>query len=138
MIKKTIEYTDYNDEVIVEDFYFNLSEAELVEMDYSEAGGLEGKLKQIVNEKDAANIIKYFKEILLASYGVKSPDGRRFIKNDETRAKLEQSPAYSIIFMELLEDEQKAIAFIDGIIPKNTKIGDNVQKHNPLNKVSSE
>lgn len=138
MIKKTIEYTDYNDEAIVEDFYFNLSEAELVEMDYSEAGGLEGKLKQIVNEKDAANIIKYFKEILLASYGVKSPDGRRFIKNDETRAKLEQSPAYSIIFMELLEDEQKAIAFIDGIIPKNTKIGDNVQKHNPLNKVSSE
>ena len=40
MLKKTITYTDYNDNERTEDFYFNFSKAELTEMELSTVGGL--------------------------------------------------------------------------------------------------
>ena len=76
MIKKTMVFEDFNGEEVEQDFFFHLSEAELVEMDYSEEGGLQEKLNRIVKEKDQNNIVKYFKEILMAAHGVKSADGR--------------------------------------------------------------
>ena len=35
MVKKTIKYSDYNGNEIEEDFYFNLSKVELLEMEMS-------------------------------------------------------------------------------------------------------
>lgn len=118
MLKKTITYTDYNGVERTEDFYFNLTKAELSEMELSVNGGMTEWIQQIINTHDNAEILKVFKKIILASYGEKSVDGKRFVKTDELRDSFAQTEAYSELFMELLSDEQKAASFVNGIIPK--------------------
>jgi hypothetical protein len=121
MLKKTIKYTDYNDQERDEDFYFNLSKAELTEMEMSHDGGLSGMIDRIVKAQDGKKIIEVFKELVLKSYGVKSDDGRRFIKNAEIRDSFAQTEAFSELFMELATDANAASAFISGIAPQMAK-----------------
>ena len=121
MIKKTVTYTDFNGNERTEDFYFNLTQVELAELDLGVsgvAGGLLGMLKKIVQEKNQRQIVEYFKKIVLMSYGEKSVDGRRFTKSDEIRNGFAPTEAYSKIFMELAGDADKAAKFINGIMPK--------------------
>lgn len=117
MLKKTITYTDYNSVERTEDFYFNLTKAEIMEMEMGTTGGLAEMIKRIVAAQDMPAIIKIFKDLVLRAYGVKSADGRRFIKNDEIRAEFEQTEAYSIIFMELATNHELAAEFVNGIVP---------------------
>lgn len=119
MLKKTIPYDDFNGLKRKEDFYFNLTEAELTEMELSAEGGLEEQTRRMLASKDGAAIIKFFKDIVLRSYGQKSLDGRNFIKNDEIRADFASTNAYSILFMELATDADKAAEFVNGIIPNS-------------------
>lgn len=120
MLKKTITYTDYNGVDRTEDFYFNLTKAELTEMELSTTGGMAEMMQRIVNAQDAPAIIKIFKEIVLKAYGQKSPDGRRFIKSEALREEFSQTEAYSILFMELATDADAAAKFINGIVPADT------------------
>ena len=117
MLKKTIKYTDFNGTEREEDFYFNLSKAEIIEMEMSTAGGFAEMLQNIVKAQDGPTIIKIFKDIILKAYGVKSPDGKRFIKSEELSTEFSQTEAYSVLFMELATDADAAGAFINGIIP---------------------
>lgn len=117
MLKKTITYTDYNNNERTEDFYFNLNKAEIMEMEMSTSGGLAERIQRVIASQDAPTIIKIFKDLVLASYGQKSPDGKRFIKNDKLREEFEQTEAYSMIFMELATDAEAASAFVNGIMP---------------------
>ena len=82
MLKKTIEYTDFNGEERKEDFYFNLTTAEIMEMEMGVAGGFSEMIQRIVDAKDTPSIIKIFKELILKAYGEKSPDEKRFIKSE--------------------------------------------------------
>lgn len=116
MLKKTIKYEDFNGNEITEDFYFNLTEAELLEME-SKDGSMQAKLQRIINTRDISAIMEIFKEIIIASYGVKSDDGKRFIKDPETAKYLTQSNAYSELYVSLLSNVDEAIAFITGILP---------------------
>ena len=131
MIKKTVTYDDYNGFNRTEDYYFNLTKAEVMEMQLSTVGGLDTMLKKLVASNDMPSIIKVFKELVLKAYGEKSPDGRRFIKNDELRAEFEQTEAYSIIFMELATDEKAAAEFINGIVPKDLADQANIKEVAP-------
>lgn len=124
MLKKTIKYNDYDGNEREEDFYFNLDEAELMEMELTTNGGLAAKIERIVKEQDNAKIIQIFKDIIIKSYGKKSEDGRRFIKNDEIREEFTQTRAYSALFMELSSDADAATKFIEGIIPGNIDMND--------------
>ena len=117
MLKKTITYTDYNGSERTEDFYFNLSKAEIMEMEMSTAGGLTEMIQKIVAAQDSPAIIKVFKELILKAYGEKSPDGKRFIKSDEISTAFSQTEAYSQLFMELATDADAAAKFVNGIIP---------------------
>lgn len=117
MLKKTMTYTDYSGNERTEDFYFNLSKAELLEMELSESGGFEEMIKRIVASQDTAKITAIFKEIILKSVGVKSPDGKRFIKSPEIREEFMQTEAYSDLFVELISDADNAAAFVKGIVP---------------------
>lgn len=121
MIKKTITYTDYDGVERTEDFYFNLSKAEIAEMELSTAGGLDKTINRIIAEQDGARIIALFKDLVLRSYGKKSDDGRRFIKNQELRDDFSQTEAYSELFMELATDSEAAAAFVNGIVPDMSK-----------------
>lgn len=119
MLKKRIKYTDYNGVEREEDFYFNLNKAEVAEMELSIKGGLAALIQQIVDTDNRPELIRIFKELILKAYGVKSLDGKRFIKNDEVRDEFVQSEAYSELFMELATNADSASDFINGIIPQN-------------------
>lgn len=117
MLKKTITYTDYDGNERTEDFYFNLSKAELTEMELTTEGGLQTVLKNIVEARDIPRITAMFKKLLLMSYGQKSADGKRFIKSQQLSEEFTQTEAYSNLFLELLSDEDAAAAFVKGIVP---------------------
>lgn len=119
MIKITKTYVDYNEVERTEDFYFNLTKAEVTEMELGKEGGISAYIKAIIAAKDMPELIKLFKEIVLKAYGQKSLDGRRFIKNAELTEDFSQTEAYSMIFMELATDSNKAAEFINGVMPKD-------------------
>ena len=119
MLKKTVTYVDYNGVERTEDFYFNLSKAEVTEMELSVEGGFSKMLEEIVKSNDNVRILELFKEMVLKAYGEKSADGRRFIKSKELSEAFSQTEAYSEIFMELALDEKAAAAFVNGIMPAN-------------------
>lgn len=117
MLKKTITYTDYNGVERKEDFYFNLSKAEIMEMELSTTGGLAEMIQKVVAAQDTPSIMKIFKELILKAYGEKSADGKRFIKNSELTSAFEQTEAYSNLFMELATDAEAAAKFVNAIVP---------------------
>jgi hypothetical protein len=117
MLKKTITYTDYNEIERTEDFYFNLTKAELAEMELGITGGLTAMLNKAVNAQDHPTLIKVFKDLVLKAYGEKSADGRRFVKSEEISTAFAQTEAYSQLFMKLAFDAKEAAEFVNGIIP---------------------
>lgn len=121
MVKKTITYTDYNGVERTEDFYFNLTKAELMEMQLSMEGGMRAYIQRIMAAKSQLALVNLFKQILLLSYGKKSDDGRLFLKNDTIRAEFEAHPVYSQIYMELSLNEEKAAEFINSLIPADMR-----------------
>ena len=117
MLKKIITYTDYNGIERTEPFYFNLSKAELMEMELGVTGGMTEMLNKIINAKDGPSLMKTFKEMIMKAYGVKSDDGKRLIKSEELSIAFTQTEAYSVLFMELITDDKAAADFVNGIIP---------------------
>ena len=117
MIKKTMTYTDYNGNERTEDHYFNLSKAEVMEMEMSTNGGMAEMIQRVVAAQDQPAIIKIFKDLILKAYGVKSPDGKRFIKSEQLSTEFAQTEAYSQLFMELATDADAAAKFVNGIVP---------------------
>lgn len=122
MLKKTIEYTDYNDVARKEDHWFHLSKAELMEMELGVTGGYTEMINKIINTQDTPSLIKIFKELILKAYGEKSADGKRFIKSDELSTAFSQTEAYSVLFMELATNDVAAAEFVKGIIPSDIDI----------------
>ena len=119
MLKKTIKYVDYDGNEREEDFYFNLTKAELMEMSLSTAGGLDKYIERITKTQDTAKLVELFKDIIIKSYGIKSDDGKRFIKNNSITEEFMQTEAYSDLFTTLASDDSAASEFINGIMPKD-------------------
>lgn len=119
MLKKTITYQDWNGTTRTEDFYFNLTQTECAELEYSGKPGesMSSSITTLIQSRDMGTIIKTIKDILLKAYGEKTPDGRRFIKNAEVREAFEQSAAFDKIYMELATNAEYAAEFISGIMP---------------------
>lgn len=118
MIEKTVTYKDYDGNERTETFFFHLTKADIVLMEHSVEGGFDKRLKRIVDSQDNVEIAKTFKKLILDSYGEKSPDGRRFIKNEKLREEFSQTEAFSIIFMSFLENPSVGAEFIKGIMPE--------------------
>lgn len=123
MITKTIKYTDFNGVEREEKYLFNLTKAELMEMELGTTGGLAETIQNIVDAQDVPKIQELFKKLLLKSYGVKSEDGKRFMKIDKDGTPLSnefsQSAAFSELYIELATDAEKATDFVKGIIPQD-------------------
>lgn len=132
MLKKSITYTDYNGTERTEDFYFNMTRAELMEMELGTTGGMTEMIQKIVAAQDAPAIIKIFKDLVLKAYGEKSADGKRFIKSDEISTAFAQTEAYSQLFMELATDADKAAEFVNGIVPSDVSKQAAAQGSNPV------
>lgn len=119
MIAKKIKFTDYNGVEREETFYFNLSKAELTEMEMGTAGGLAEMINKIIETKNIPEIIKIFKDLIFKAYGEKSADGKRFVKSEELSVAFSQTEAYSELFMELAMNAEKAAEFMNGVIPSD-------------------
>ena len=117
MIKKTITYTDYNGVSRTEDFWFNLTTAELMKMELGTRGGFSEMITRIVQANDVPTMMKVFDDFIRKSYGQKSPDGKRFIKSEAITEEFCQTEAYSNLFIEFITDTDKAIEFMNGIVP---------------------
>lgn len=117
MIKKTITYKDFNGADRTEDFYFHLSKTELMEMELSVDNGLSEYMQLIVDAKDGKQIMAVTKEVILKSYGEKSIDGRYFDKSETLSNRFYNSPAYDVLFEELVTDAKTAAEFFKGIMP---------------------
>ena len=119
MHKETVKYIDYNGVERTEDVYFNLSKAELMEMQLSTAGGFDTMINKLIKAQDQPTLVKIFKDIILRSYGVPSLDGRRFVKTKELTEEFTQTEAYSDLYMKFITDSEAAAKFINGIMPKS-------------------
>lgn len=130
MIKKTITYTDFNGGERTEDFYFHLTKAEITKMEMSVNGGMAERIQRIVSAQDQPAIIEVFEDLIKKSYGVKTPDGRGFVKRKEDLEAFMATEAYSQLFMELATDSDAASKFVNGIIPADLskKIAENPPK----------
>lgn len=121
MIAKTVKYQDFNGNDCEDKFYFNLTKAELTEMELGIDGGLAEHIQKIVKANNGEQIIAVFKKLILKSYGIKSEDGKRFRKTDDNGVPLSiefsETPAYSALFMELATDDKAAAEFVNGIVP---------------------
>ena len=117
MIKKTMTYTDYNGNERTEDFYFHLNKAEIMRMEMSTAGGLAERIQRIVAAQDQPAIIAVFEELIQKSFGVKTPDGKGFLKRPEDLEAFVATEAYSDLFMELATNADAASEFVNGIVP---------------------
>lgn len=122
MLKETITYVDYNGTERTEDFYFNLTRAEIIEMELETTGGLVEMMNRIIASQDSKSIKEQFKNMILRSYGEKSPDGRRFIKSEELSISFSQTEAYSILFEKLATDDGAATRFVNGIVPSTSPV----------------
>ena len=122
MIKKTITYTDYNGVERTEDFHFNLNKAELMKMEMGTKGGMAEMIQRVVAAQDAPAIIAVFEDLIQRSYGVKTPDGRGFIKRAYDLEEFMATEAYSILFMELATNADEAAKFVNGIVPADATV----------------
>lgn len=118
MLIKTITFKDYFGNERTQDFYFNLNESELTDMNLMVKGGLERQIKNIIATQDQPKLIEYFKSVILASYGKISEDGIRFIKSKELSTEFSQTDAFNKLYMELVSDADKAADFINGVVPQ--------------------
>jgi len=135
MLKKSIKFTDYNGVERDETYYFNLSKAEIMEMEMSTVGGFAEMVEKVVAAQDAPTIIAIFKDLILKAYGEKSPDGKRFMKvNNGVRLAdaFAETEAYSSLFIELATDADAAAAFVNGIVPADMAKEVNQSKLVPL------
>lgn len=119
MHKREITYEDFNGDTVTEIFYFNIAKSELVELEVEREGGFAKWLERLVETKDHKQIIEQFKRIVLLAYGQKSEDGKRFVKNDQLREEFSQTAAYETLFMELATNDDAAILFLKGALPKD-------------------
>lgn len=117
MLKKTIAYVDLNGIDRKEDFYFNLSKPEIIKMQGSVKGGYDVRLKAIAAELNGVNIMEFFEDLIKWSYGEKSEDGRRFMKSEEISKAFMETPAYEVLFEELVTNDKAAAEFVNSIMP---------------------
>lgn len=130
MLKETFTYIDFDGNERVEDFYFHLTESEIIAMDLSAdgSGGMAKLIERLAKEEDGEKLVEMFKTVLLTAYGEKSLDGRRFVKSKELSEAFSQTNAYNDLFVRLCTDTEYVAKFIDGVCSKVKANGNKIDK----------
>lgn len=119
MIVLTETYTDFNGTKRTEEFRFHFNQAELMEMELSTEGGFSARVQRIIDANSQSELIQIMKKFVVDAFGIKSEDGRRFMKDDNIRRAFVECPAYSKIFMRLATNSEAAAEFINGVTPED-------------------
>jgi hypothetical protein len=117
MLKLPITYEDYDGKSVTEEFYFNMSKIEWLRFQAEFHGGFEDVIKKLVEAEDLKQIMAEFEKLVLLTYGER--DGNKFLKNDDIVQGFKSTAAYHQFIWELATDEEKAAAFINGVMPKD-------------------
>lgn len=121
MLRKEVEYKDFDGNDRKDVLWFHLNEVEITEMDLETSGGLVKYMESIIDKNDVNQLITIFKDLLIRSYGERSMDGKHFYKDDKIRNEFVSSAAYPVLYMEMVSDADKAVEFINGIVPSNIR-----------------
>lgn len=121
MLRKEVEYKDFDGNDRKDVLWFHLNEVEITEMDLETSGGLVKYMESIIDTNDVNQLITIFKDLLIRSYGERSMDGKHFYKDDKIRNEFVSSAAYPVLYMEMVSDADKAVEFINGIVPPNIR-----------------
>lgn len=132
MLKKTVNYVDFNGNNRTEDCYFNLTQTELAEILFQVPGDVTENLYQddseqakeqaalkLLDKLGGDGVFQFVKDLMLKSYGIKSQDGRRFEKSEQISTEFSQTLAFDTLFMKLMKDDVAAAEFVNGVIPAN-------------------
>lgn len=119
MIKEKVTYEDLDGIIVEEEVLFNLTKAELMELQVAYPEGYGAHLQKIVSSGDQQAIWLAFKDLVLKAYGVRSPDGKRLVKSPQAANEFASSEAFAEIIMNIVTDEDRAVAFIAGLLPKD-------------------
>lgn len=119
MLKQTITFEDYNGDTVTETHYFNMTKVELIELELEYAGGFENTVKAMIDAKNNKDLFAAVKKLVLSAYGQKSADGKRFVKSPGLSEEFSQTAAFDKLMMDLGTDDEKAFAFIVGVMPKD-------------------
>lgn len=135
MFIKKINYTDYNGVERSEDFYFNFSKAEILDLEMKTPGGIKDRLETLVQRQDTAALVDFFRSMILSAYGEKSPDGKRFIKSPALSEAFSQTEAFSNYYIMLSTDANEASKFVNGLFPEKIldEIANELKKHETTN-----
>lgn len=118
MLKKTIKFNSFDGTQQSEDWYFNLTEAEVTRLEAEFPGGMVEYIQTFDVETEPDKILALFERLIRMSVGVKSSDGKRFVKSEEIVEDFMASAAYSALFVELVTDDKKAADFFNGVLTK--------------------
>ena len=116
MLKKKVTYLDFNDQEVTEEFYFNLTTPEITRIIAKIGSDIDVYAEKLAKEEDYEGIIDFTEMLILTSYGVKSEDGKRFVKSKEARENFEYSAAYAELFEQLMTDPEQSKAFGQGLM----------------------
>lgn len=119
MLKKEVKFKDFDGNIQTTVVYFNLADSEIVRLDTQFPGGLEAHINDITARKDTLAILDLFEEVVLSSYGVKSPDGIYFDKSKELSARFKNSAIYNALFSDILKDTETATDFFNQLLASN-------------------
>lgn len=138
MQKEKITYTDYNGNDRTEEFYFNLSESDLLKlMSDAEGEDLVSMLQRISESGDARIVFDTFNKILSLAYGEKTQDGRRLVKGKDVWKAFTETPAYDVLLMRMLRDPAYSAKFVNSLIPEHVveNLKNNVKGENSISLV---
>lgn len=119
MITREITYTDYNGDEQTEKYYFDLTVPEMLELSFSSAGDIQSTLERLSNSRKIGEIFNIIQTLIFKSVGVKSDDGKRFVKNEEVLNDFKQSRGYESFLMKMMQDTDYASKFIEQLIPQD-------------------
>ena len=120
MYTKSIKYVDAAGNAVEEELYFNLTKAEITEMEYSVKGGLSKMLETVSTTKDPHTVIQVVKDLVLRAYGERFTDSKgisRFAKNQDIRDAFAATEAYSELFMSFVQNPDAFNEFVIAIMP---------------------
>lgn len=124
MYKRTVTYTDYNDQEVTETFYFNLSKKDMTELLKTDPD-IADRLNANMKAGNGALVFSDISKLILLSYGIKGEDGKSFAKKingvplSETFG---ETAAYEQIFSDLVDNLDESAAFLLGIFPQDIAI----------------
>lgn len=129
MLAKPITYKDpFSGENVTETFYFNITTAEMLDIEARYNGSIMSAIKRVLNSRNLESIIEIFKYLIGKAYGERPLNTNKFVKSKEATDAFLSSDAYSELMFELLEDKEAASEFFTHVFPEKGEIADRLNK----------